>query len=75
MKGLFWNIRGMGKLGRVPALVSRLRENHVDFAGIVETKKESFTPGFLRALTGNTPFRWCHQPARGSGRGILLSVN
>ena len=75
MRGLFWNIRGLNKIGRVPALVSKIRENHVDFVGVMETKKESFTPGFLRALTGNTPFSWCFKPANGSAGGILLGVN
>ncbi|KAG2613661.1 hypothetical protein PVAP13_4KG399651 [Panicum virgatum] len=75
MKGLFWNIRGLNKLGRVPALTSKIRDNHVDLVGVLETKKECFTPGFLRSLTGNTPFNWCHQPARGSAGGILLGVN
>lgn len=39
MKGLFWNIRGMGQMGRVPALVGKIRDIHLDFFGIVETKK------------------------------------
>jgi hypothetical protein len=39
MIGLFWNIRGLGKIGRVPALVSRIRDNHVDVVGVIETKK------------------------------------
>jgi hypothetical protein len=56
MIGLFWNIRGHGQVGRVPALVSRIRDNHVDVVGVIETKKNIFTPGFLRSLTGNIPF-------------------
>jgi len=75
MRGLFWNIRGLNKLGRVPALTSKIRDNHVDFVGVIETKKECFTSGFLRSLTRNTPFNWCHQPARSSAGGILLGVN
>ena len=75
MIGLFWNIRGLGKLGRVPALVSRMRESHADIVGIMETKKESFTPGFLKSLTGLTPFVWSLLPARGSAGGILVGAN
>jgi hypothetical protein len=56
MIGMFWNVRGLGVIGRVPAIVSKITDNHLDFIGIIETKKESFTPGFLRSLTGNTPF-------------------
>jgi len=39
MKGLFWNIRGLGQNGRVPALANKIRENHANFVGVVETKK------------------------------------
>lgn len=39
MRALFWNIRGLGQKGRVLALANRIRENHVDFVGVVETKK------------------------------------
>ena len=61
MNGLLWNIRGLGKLGRIPALVSRIRDYHADFVGISETKKDFFSPGFLRSFTGNVPFDWCFQ--------------
>jgi hypothetical protein len=27
MIGLFWNIRGLGKIGRLPALANRIRES------------------------------------------------
>jgi hypothetical protein len=33
MIGLFWNIRGLGQIGRILALVSRIRDNHVYFVG------------------------------------------
>jgi hypothetical protein len=75
MKGLFWNIRGLGQLGRIPALVGRLRDNHVDFVGVIETKKREYTAGFLRSLTSNIPFNWCSLSARGSARGILVGAN
>jgi hypothetical protein len=75
MIGLFWNIRGLGKFGRVPALVSRIRDNHVDVVGVIETKKDSFTPGFLRSLTGNIPFTWFYQPAVRTTGGVLVGIN
>ena len=52
MKGLFWNIRGLGQTGRTPALANKIRENHVDFVGIVETKKSEYSTGLLRSITG-----------------------
>jgi hydrogenase maturation factor len=39
MMGLFWNIRGLGLPGRVPALVDKIKSNHVDFVGVIQTKK------------------------------------
>lgn len=47
MIGLFWNIRGLGKVGRFTALMNRIRSTHADFVGITETKKETFSPGYL----------------------------
>lgn len=58
MIGLLWNIRGLGLIRRIPALVSKIRESHADFVDVIETKKSSFTAGFLRSMTGNTPFNW-----------------
>lgn len=75
MIGLFWNIRGFGLIDRVPALVGRIRDNHVDFVGILETKKSEFTPGFLRSLTGNTHFSWSFLKAKGTAGGILVGAN
>lgn len=75
MIGLFWNIRGFGQTGRRPALANRIRENHVDFVGILENKKREFTVGFLRSLIGNIPFSWCSRQAIGSAGGILVGAN
>jgi len=74
MIGLFWNIRGLGKIGRLPALINRIRSTRADFVGIMETK-ESFTPGYLRSLTGNVPFEWFYLPAKKSASGILVGSN
>ena len=56
MIGLLWNIRGLGKLGRVLALISRIKDSHADFIGIMETKKNSISVGFLKTLSSNVPF-------------------
>jgi len=52
MIGLLWNVRGLGKLGRVPALISRIKDSHAEFVGIMETKN-SLSLGFLKSLSGN----------------------
>lgn len=75
MIGLFWNIRGLNKIGRLPALIGRIRSTHADVVGIIETKKESFTPGYLKSLSGNVPFKWFWLPAKGTAGGILAGCN
>jgi hypothetical protein len=75
MKGLFWNIRSLGQKGRTQALASRIRENHIDFVGVSEIKKEEYSAGTLRALMGNVKFDWCSLRARGSVGGILVGAN
>ena len=56
MIGLFWNVRGLGKIDRIPALRGRIRDCHVDFIGIMETKKNKLSNGLLNSLAGNIPF-------------------
>jgi len=75
MTGLFWNIRGLGKTGRLPALVDRIKSTHVDFVGITETKKEVFAQEYLKFLTGHIPFECFFLPAKGSDGGILVGCN
>jgi hypothetical protein len=75
MIGLFWNIRGLGLPGRITALVDKIKGNHVDFLGIMETKKEHLSSGFLRVITGNVPFKWHSLPTVRSAGGILIGVN
>jgi hypothetical protein len=74
MVGLFWNIRGLGLPGRIPVPVNKIGSNHTDFLGVVETKKEHFSEGLLRSLTGNVPFKWHSLPAVGNARGILVGA-
>lgn len=76
MIGVFLNIRGLGQLGRISALTSRIRDNHVDFVGIMETKKDVFfSDGLLSSLTGNIPFSWCYLKSKGFAGGILVGAN
>ena len=75
MIGLFWNIRGLVKIGRLPALVSRIKESHADIVGIMETKKDNFTPGYLKSLTSLAPLDWTFLPASGSAGRILVGAN
>ena len=61
----------MNKLGRLPALIGRIRDSHADFVGIMETKKSSFSYGLLKNLSSNMPFSSCHLESKGTAGGIL----
>lgn len=53
---MFWNIRGLGKIDRIPALRSRIRDHHLDFVGIMETKKNNLSNGFFKIFDSQHPF-------------------
>jgi hypothetical protein len=73
MKGIFWNIRGLNKPGRQLSLEQIIRDNHVDFIGIQETKKIEFQNNFVRNLPGGAVnFEWHFLPTRGAAGGILV---
>jgi hypothetical protein len=74
MKGLLWNIRGLNQPGRRLSLEHIIRDNRLDFVGIQETKKDDFTPVFLKNLTCPAVFCWEFLPARGTARDILVGV-
>lgn len=52
-----------------------MRDHHVDFIGIMETKKKNISPSFLRNLTNNMPFCWLQLDPVGSTGGILPGAN
>jgi exonuclease III len=51
MKSLIWNVRELNQSGRKMYLEQIIRENRVDCVGIQETKKEEFSPNFLKNLS------------------------
>jgi hypothetical protein len=48
MKGIFWNIRGLSSPDRNLSLGQLIRDTHVDFVGVQETKKVDFSLSFLK---------------------------
>jgi exonuclease III len=74
MKGIFWNIRGFNQLGRKFSLEHLIRDNHVQFIGVQETKKEDFSISFLKNLAGAASFTWNFLPAVGTAGGILVGT-
>jgi exonuclease III len=74
MKCVFWNIRGLNHPGRNLSLGQLIRENHLDFVGVQETKKEDFHPSFLKILTSPINFCWHFLAANGTAGGVLICV-
>ena len=72
--GLFWNIRGLDKIERLPAQTNRIRSTRGGFVGVMKTK-EPCTPGYPKCLTGNIPFDWFYLPTNRSAGDILVSCN
>ena len=75
MIGIFWNCRGAGKKGMSTCLTDLINANEVDFIGLQETMKSSYTPSFFRKLDPHQRFMWDWNRSRGKSGGILLGVN
>jgi exonuclease III len=74
MRGLFWNIRGMGKKGRTRCIQEKIQEE-LNFIGIQETKSVGFNESYLDSLTGSKHFCWKWLPTKKTAGGILMGVN
>ena len=74
MNSLFWNYRGAGKRGRAICFSDIIRDHSLDFIGILETKKEKFTPKYLRKIDPFERFNWNWVPSVGKSGGILCGI-
>jgi exonuclease III len=72
MIGAFWNIRGLNKSGRINCLTDFIKTHKLDFVGLQETKKETFTDGFLNTVCKG--MSWNYKPAKGTSGGILVGL-
>jgi exonuclease III len=70
MRGFFWNIRGLGKIGKKQSLIDMIAENDVDFIGIQETKLENFAVSLLESLAGKKQFCWNWLSSKGAAGGF-----
>lgn len=75
MKGLFWNIRGMGNPEKIGHLQDLVKDLKLDFVGIIETIKQNFTASMLQSLSGKRNMKWTWLPPCGRSGGILVGVN
>ena len=71
----FWNSRDVAALGRKQCIDDTIVPLHVDYIGFQETKRQNFSPSFLKNLLGNKKFAWNHLPVVGTTGGILVGVN
>lgn len=74
MIGLIWNIRGMGQDGKIQCVCDVIARTNPDFIGFEETKKETISEGFLKALDRAEDFMWHLLPADNIAGGILLGL-
>lgn len=71
MIGLIWNSRGVGKKGFKSYLQNVIQGLEVDFLGIQETMRKTFTAGFFRGIDPLNQFAWKWVPSYGKSGGIL----
>ena len=74
MKALFWNIRGFGARGRRDQLKDLVRSKNVEFTGLVETIKSSFSSNELSVIAGIDRFHWNYVASAGHSGGLLLGA-
>lgn len=71
MKILFWNIRGMGAMGRRNQLRELRHKYRVDAICLQETIKKDFSVWDLQALSEGEIYDWCWTAAVGHSGGTL----
>ena len=75
MRAGFYNIRGFGRPGRRTQIRELITRERLDFVGLQETIKASFTPTELWSIDPGGHFCWHSTPAAGHSGGLLLGVN
>jgi exonuclease III len=75
MKGVFWNSNGLRDLAKHIFLFEIMRENHLDFIAILESKRNEFTMQELSHFCAGKNYSWSWTAPRGRSGGILLKMN
>jgi hypothetical protein len=74
MIGIIWNCRGVAKKGISTYIKELIWDHKVDFIGIQETKKKSYSDNFFRKLDNAKEFSWHWTPSSGKSRGMLSGI-
>ena len=75
MRAGFYNMRGFGRPGRRTQIRDLISREQLDFVGLQETIKASFTPAELLSIDPRGRFAWQFVSACGHSGGMLLGVN
>lgn len=75
MKGVFWNVRGLGQDPKKRYVREMITDHRLDFIGLMETIKQTFTKHELHSLSCGKNFEWHWNPPRGKSGGILVGIN
>lgn len=74
-KILFWNIRGLGAIGRRNQLRGLRNTHRVDAICLHETIKSDFSLWDLNSLSEGDSFEWSWTAANGHSGGTLTGIN
>jgi len=75
MNIISYNVRGLGRGVKWPAIRRLVKEHHVDLLCLQETKKETVNKNLCQALWGNFDYSWEFYPSAGPAGGILCIWN
>ena len=75
MKGMIWNSEGLGDTAKHHTIQETVREQKLDFVGLLETGRSNFTSHFLKYLAGGLDYAWYCLPPHGRSGGILVGFN
>ena len=75
MRAGFYNIRGFGRPGRRTHIKDFISRERLDFVGLQETIKSSFSTAELMSIDPGGKFSWHSMPAQGHSGGMLVGVN
>ena len=75
MRGIIWNLRGFDQRDRRRQLIQYICDQCLDFVGLQETIRATFSQIELDSFAGALTFHWEWVPANGHSGGILVGVN
>ena len=73
MKGMIWNSDGFGDTAKHWFVKEIIREEKLDFVGLIETGRADFASHFLTNLASE--MIWYYLPPQGRSGGILVAFN